>query len=358
VAEKRDYYEVLGVPRNATREAIKDAFRQLALKYHPDRNKAPDAEDKFKEIAEAYAVLYDPKKRATYDADGHAGMAGFSPEDLFGGMHFDDLFGDMRGDLGGFGLFHQLFGRRTGPPRGADIRLEISVPLDKIASGGEEAVDIGREAECQSCKGSGAAPGTQPRPCTKCGGSGRLTQNQKRGKLSIQQVTTCSDCRGQGSFIDKPCTVCGGSGITYRKEKLTVRIPVGAEEGMALRVPGRGKRGPEGNGQPGDLYIIVRSELDPRFERHGANLWRRLPVEVVDAILGTKVKVPALDGEVEVNVSPGTQPDSVLRLKGKGLPFFGSEKHGDLFLRIEVHLPERLSRRERQLYEQLRRSKA
>jgi molecular chaperone DnaJ len=358
VAEKRDYYEVLGVPRDATRDAIKDAFRQLALKYHPDRNKAPDAEDKFKEIAEAYAVLYDPKKRAAYDAGGHAGMAGFSPEDLFGGMHFDDLFGDMEFDLGGFSLFDQLFRRRAGPRRGADIRLGLSVPLDKIVSGGEEVVDIGRKAECQPCKGSGAAPGTQPRPCTKCGGSGRLTQNQTRGKVSIQQVTTCPDCRGIGSFIDKPCTACGGAGTTHREEKLTVRIPVGAEEGMALRIPRRGERSPEGNGEPGDLYVIVHSEPDPRFERHGANLWRRLSVEVVDAILGTKVAVPMLDGDVEVDVPPGTQPDSVLRLKGKGLPFFESEKQGDLFLRIEVHVPEHLSRQERQLYKELRRSKA
>jgi molecular chaperone DnaJ len=358
VTEKRDYYEVLGVSRDASREAIKDAFRHLALKYHPDRNKEPGAEEKFKEIAEAYAVLYDPKKRADYDAGGHAATAGFTPEDLFGGMHFEDLFADTGFDLGGFGLFDRLFRPSTGPRRGADIRMDLFVPLSTIASGGEEVVKVARETQCAQCKGSGAAPGTQPRPCEKCGGSGRLTQAQKRGQVSIQQITTCPNCHGTGYFIDTPCTACGGAGTTYKKEKLTVRIPAGSEEGMALRIPERGERSPEADGHPGDLYVIVRAEADPRFERHGANLWQRLPVELVDAVLGTKVKVPTLQGEVEVDVPAGTQPDSVLRLKGKGLPYFGSEAQGDLFLRIDVHIPEHLSRQERRLYEELRRTNA
>lgn len=355
MATKRDYYDVLGVARDASRDAIKDAFRRLALKYHPDRSREPNAEEKFKEIAEAYAVLYDPKKRAVYDAGGHAGMAGFTPEDLFGGVHFEDLFADIGFDLGGFGLFDRLFRRGTGPRRGADIQVDLFVPLAKIASGGEEVVSVAHETQCSQCKGSGAAPGTRPRPCEKCGGSGRLTQSQKRANVSIQQITTCPECRGAGSFIDKPCLACGGTGTAYQEEELTVRIPVGAEEGMSLRIARRGKRSPEAGGLPGDLYVVVRTEADPRFERHGANLWRRLPVELLDAVLGSKVKVPTLNGEVEVDVPAGTQPDSVLRLKDKGLPYFGSQRQGDLFLRVEVHVPESLSPRERQLYEELRR---
>jgi molecular chaperone DnaJ len=358
VAAKRDYYEVLGVPRDADRSAIKDAFRRLALKTHPDRNKEPGAEEKFKEIAEAYAVLYDPKKRAAYDAGGHAGMAGFTPEDLFGGMHFEDLFADMGFEVGGFGLFDRLFRRGTGPRRGADIQVELFVPLAKIASGGEEVVGVAQESECSQCHGSRAAPGTKPRACGKCGGSGRLTQAEKRENVSIQRITTCPDCRGAGTFIDQPCPACGGAGTTYVEEKLTVRIPAGAEEGMALRVPAHGKRSPETGGETGDLYVIVRTEADPRFERHGANLWRRVPLDVADAVLGAKITVPTLDGDVEVFVPAGSQPDSVLRLQGKGLPHFGSDARGDLYLRIEVHVPETLSERERQLYEEIRGGKA
>jgi molecular chaperone DnaJ len=356
VAAKRDYYEVLGVPRDASRNDIKDAFRHLALKYHPDRNKEPGAEERFKEIAEAYAVLYDPKKRAAYDAGELTGTAGFTPEDLFGGMHFEDLFADMGFDLGGMGLFERLFRRRMGPRRGADTRTELFVPLATIASGGEETVTLAHEMPCAACKGSGAAPGTQPRSCVKCGGSGQLTHSQQRGNVSVQHITTCPDCKGAGSFIDQPCQACGGTGLTFQEEKLTVKVPQGAEEGMALRIPGRGERSPEPGGQPGDVYVIVRTQADPRFERHGANIWQRLPLELVDAVLGTKLKVPTLDGEVEVDLPSGTQPDAVLRLKGKGLPHFGSSVKGDMFLRIEVHVPEKLSRRERALYEELRHS--
>jgi molecular chaperone DnaJ len=355
VAAKRDYYDVLGVTRDASRDAIKDAFRRLALKYHPDRNKAPDAEAKFKEIAEAYAVLQNVEKRAAYDTGGHAGMAGFTPEDLFGGMRFDDLFADLGVDLGGFGFFDGLFRRGAGPRHGADIRVEVVVPLATIDSGGERTVAVAREARCPDCGGTGAAAGTQRRACKKCKGSGRLSKQQKRGNVSVQEITTCPECRGAGSFIGKPCPRCTGTGLGHDEETLTVRIPAGAEEGMALRLPGRGERSAETGGQPGDLYVVVRSEPDPRFERHGANLWRRHPLEIVDAVLGCKIKVPTLDCELEVDVPAGTQPDSVLRLAGKGLPHFGAAARGDLFLRMDVHVPEHLTRDEQALYEQLRR---
>lgn len=354
MAEKRDYYEVLGLPRDAKRSDIKDAFRRLALKYHPDRNKEPEAAEKFKEIAEAYAVLYDPNKRATYDAGGHKGMPGFSPEDLFGGLHFDDLFADLGFDRSGFGIFDHLFRPSTGPRQGGDVRVILHVPLAKVATGGDEVVSIAHETQCQECQGFGAAPGTEARPCEACGGGGQRVESQKRGNVTMHQITDCPQCHGRGSFIDTPCPACGGKGAVYREEKLTVRIPPGAEEGLALRIPGRGEPAPKPGNPPGDLYVIVHTQADPRFERHGADLWQRLPVKLVDAVLGTKATIETLDGEVEMDVPSGTQPDSVLRLRGKGLPHFGSEQRGDMFMRVEVHVPERLSPRERQLYERIR----
>lgn len=242
VASKRDYYEVLGVPRDASLDAIKHAFRHLALKTHPDRNKEPGAEERFKEIAEAHAVLSDPKKRHAYDAGGHAGMADFTPEDLYGGIHFEDIFRDTGLDLGGFGMFDRLFRGRTGPRRGADVRADLVVPLSVILKGGEEVVRVVRDVPCATCDGRRTAPGTEPRACSKCGGSGRLTQSRKQGNITMQQITTCPDCHGAGSFIDHPCPDCGGTGRQEKEEKLKVRIPPGAEEGMALRARRRVRR--------------------------------------------------------------------------------------------------------------------
>jgi len=355
VAGKRDYYEVLGVPRDASLDAIKHAFRHLALKTHPDRNKEPGAEEKFKEIAEAYAVLSDPKNRHAYDAGGHAGMADFTPEDLYGGIHFEDLFRDTGLDLGDFGMFDRLFRGRTGPRRGADVRVDLVVPLSVVLKGGEDLVRVVRDVPCATCNGRRTAPGTEARACSKCGGSGRLTQSRKQGNITMQQITTCPDCHGAGSFIDHPCPDCGGTGRLEKEEKLKVRIPPGAEEGMALRVPGHGAASPEAGAPPGDLFVIVRTPPDPRFERHGANLWRRLAVTVADAALGTRVMVPTLDGDLEVTVPPGTQPEQVLRLKGRGLPHFGTGARGDFFLRVDVTVPERLTDEQRRLFEELRR---
>jgi len=351
---------VLGVPRNADHKAIKDAFRQLALRYHPDRNKEPGAEEKFKEIAEAYAVLSDPNKRSEYDARGFEGVAGFSREDLFGGIDFEDIFGGLNFDFGmGGGLFDRFFRhRRAGPARGANIEVELVVALQRVASGGEEKVRLPRHTACTNCHGTGAAPGTQPRTCSACDGTGRQTASRRetRGKSNvvIQQITVCPACGGRGSVIDKPCPACGGTGKTEHEEILSVTIPVGVEEGMALRIPGRGMPGGEPGGQPGDLFVVVRSAPDPRFERDGADLWRSDAISVADAVLGTELRVPTLDHPAEVTVPPGTQPDTVLRIHGKGLPEFGGGKRGDLYLRIRVRIPERLSAEERDLYHRLR----
>jgi molecular chaperone DnaJ len=358
---QRDYYEVLGVPRDADKAAIKNAFRELALKYHPDRNKAPDAEEKFKEIAEAYAVLSDPKKRAQYDRGGFAGVADFTPEDLFGGIDFGDIFGDMGFgfDFGGGSIFDRLFrhGRR-GPARGQDLEIMLTVPLERINSGGEETVRYTRSVNCPTCRGSGAKPGTTPRQCDTCGGTGRRVisrdQKQEKGSIHFQQITVCPTCHGQGVFIDNPCQACHGTGQVEKEESLKVTIPVGVEEATALRIPAHGMPSEEPDGVPGDLYVIVRSAADPRFERAGADLWRSETLEVTDAVLGTTLTVPTLDGQVDVKVPAGTQPDEILRLRGKGLARPGGGAHGNLNVRIQVHIPENPTAEERRLYEQLR----
>ncbi|MHA1152505.1 MAG: DnaJ C-terminal domain-containing protein [Alphaproteobacteria bacterium] len=352
--QQRDYYEVLDVPRDADAKVIKDAFRNLALEFHPDRNKEPGAEERFKEIAEAYAILSDPRKRAEYDARGHVGVAGFSPEDLFGGIDFEEIFGGFGFDWGGGGLFDRLFRRRAGPRRGRDVEVHVVVPLEKVLSGGEETVRVGHPIACPACGGSGAKAGTEPRQCADCDGSGRRVKSERKGNVSFQQIATCPTCRGCGTIIDTPCPECHATGESRREESLAVKIPAGIEEGMALRVPGRGLPAPAAGGPPGDLLVVVRSARDPRFERHGADLWCRQDLDLTDAVLGTGLEVATLDGEVSVKVPPGTQPDTVLRLTGKGLPEFGGGRRGDLFLRLRVHLPERLSREQRRLFEQLR----
>lgn len=355
---RRDYYEVLGVAPDADEKAIKDAFRDLALRYHPDRNKAPEAEARFKEIAEAYAVLSDPKKRAEYDARGFAGVAGFSPEDLFGGVDFGDLFGDLGFgfDLGP-GLFDRLFGgrtrRRAGPRPGADLRVELVASLERVARGGKEAVRISRPQTCPTCHGTGARPGTQPRRCATCAGTGQRVTSRDEGSLHVRHVTTCPTCSGRGTLIAEPCPECGAEGRVVRAESIEITVPPGVEDGTALRIPGHGLPSAEG-GPPGDVFAVVRVAPDPRFERDGVDLWRTETISVPDAVLGTHVQVPTLEGRAEVTVPPGTQPNAVLRLRGKGLPRLGGGHRGDLNVRMEVHVPEAPSSEERELYDRLR----
>lgn len=357
VPTQRDYYEVLGVARDADPKAIKDAFRNLALKYHPDRNKEAGAEARFKEIAEAYAILSDPKKRADYDARGFAGVAGFSREDLFGGINFEDIFGGLNFDFAGANPFEGFFRhRRAGPARGANIEVEVLVPLERVASGGEQAVHLTRPVTCPACRGSGEAGGATPPQCEACAGTGRITHSRRDDKehVLIQQITTCPACHGRGSKLEHPCPQCQGQGQVAQEEALTVKIPVGVEEGLALRLPGKGMPSPEPGGVAGDLFAVVRTEPDARFERVGTDLLRLETVSVPDAVLGTTLNVPTLEGSASVSVPPGTQPDAVLRLKEKGLPAFGAGRRGDLYLRIGVRIPEQLTRRQRELYETLR----
>jgi molecular chaperone DnaJ len=349
---------VLGVPRDADAKAIKDAFRSLALKTHPDRNKEPGAEARFKEIAAAYAVLSDPKKRAQYDAGGHAGVAGYSAEDLFGGIDFQDLFRgfDLGFDFGfGGGLFDLFSRRRRGPPQGDNIEVDIAIPLEKVASGGEETVHYGRYVPCARCHGYGTADGKPPKACPACKGSGQQATVREEGDVSVRQISVCPVCHGSGKQIEQTCPGCGGRGEVEKTESLSVTIPVGVEDGTALRVAGRGMASPEPGGVPGDLYVVVRARPDPRFQRDGSDLWRQEILPLTDAVLGTKLKVSTLEGGMaDVEIPAGIQPDTVLRLRDKGLPRFGGKGRGDLYLQIRIRVPEKLDREERELYERLR----
>jgi len=348
---RRDYYDVLGVPRDADAAAIKDAFRKLALQYHPDRNKAPGAEERFKEIAEAYAVLSNPGKRAEYDAGGLAGVPG---ADLFAGADFDSVFRDLGFGFGG-DLFERFFGgARRGPRRGADIEVELEVPLERIARGGEETVRYRRIAPCAECGGSGARRGTQPRACPACGGTGEKSASRREQGVFIRRLSTCPDCGGRGRIIDQPCAACGGAGEVAREESLVVKIPPGAEDGLALRVPGKGYASADARAPVGDLLVLVRAAPDARFERQGADLWRLQDIDAADAVLGAEIEVPTLDAPVAVKVPPGTQPDAQLRLRGKGLPRFGARGRGDLYVRLAVRLPGQPGAEERALWQKLR----
>jgi molecular chaperone DnaJ len=357
ITSKRDYYEVLGIAKDADQKAIKDAFRELAMKYHPDRNKEPDAEARFREIAEAYAILSDTRKRAGYDAQGFAGVGDVSQQDLFSGINFDDIFGGLDFGFGMGNPFESFFHRHSGgPARGENIEVDLYVTLERVASGGDEAIQLSHPVSCQACHGVGSKDGVTPKTCTTCGGSGHITQSrrEKNDHVLIQQITICAACKGRGNIIENPCPECHGTGQTEKAETLTVKIPRGIEEGMALRIPAKGMPSPEAAGVSGDLYVVVRTQRDPRFVREGADLVRMETISLVDAVLGTSLKVPTLDGSASVTVPPGTQPGAVLRLKEKGLPEFGSKRHGVMYLRIEVKVPEKLTREERELYERLR----
>ena len=302
--------------------------------------------------------LGNPEKRAAYDAGGFAGVGAVRPEDLFTGVDLEDLFGGFGFDLGGLsggGLFERLFGRRRGPPRGADVELRIEVPLETVRKGGNERLTIGHPRRCEPCAGSGAKPGTQPRPCQACQGTGEQKSVREQGNVRLQTVTTCGECQGRGRFIDEPCDRCAGTGAIAESETLSIKIPAGVREGTMLRVAGKGHPAPPvTGGTPGDLLVAVVTRPDPRFERRGPHLWRAEEIDVSDAVLGTSVRVPTLDGHARLKVPAGAQPGTVLRMPGKGLPELGSEAPGDLYVALRVKIPEAPSSAEKKLWERLR----
>jgi molecular chaperone DnaJ len=348
----RDYYQVLGVARDADTKTIKDAFRQLARRYHPDISTEPGAEQRFKEIAEAYGVLSDPARRASYDAQGAAALTGATAEDLWGGIDFADIFGSGAPAFGG--LFERLFGSAAaGPRRGEDVLLDLAISLEEVLTGGDHAVVIRRPGPCARCAGSGSGPGTAPRRCPGCGGTGQQAVASRYGGLMVRQVATCPRCRGRGRVIDRPCPACAASGTAVREQTVTIRIPPGIPEGAALRLAGHGLPSPVPGGPPGDAYVAIRTRADARFTRAGADLRSDLHIQAQDAALGVTAAVPVPGGQARVRVPPGTQPGSVLRVAGQGLPRSGGHGRGSLDLTVILDIPRQLSPRQRELYEQL-----
>ncbi|WXG46336.1 MAG: molecular chaperone DnaJ [Candidatus Atabeyarchaeum deiterrae] len=364
MSEKRDYYEVLGVSKDASKDDIKHVYRELALKYHPDRNKSPGAEEKFKELSEAYAVLSDDEKRAQYDRFGHAGISGrYSTEDIFRGSDFESIFRDLGFGFGGFdSIFDRLFGRsgrygsarRPEPTQGRDLEQELTITLQDAAQGKNEELEIPRTVVCDNCRGTGAKPGTQPQTCPKCGGSGELRYVQTQGFTQIVQIAACDKCRGTGKVIAKPCDVCRGTGVTRKHGKIEVKIPPGVDTGSVLRLTGEGEAGERG-GSSGDLYIVIRVRPDDVFERRGPDILYKLPVTYAQLALGDEAMVPTLDGVVKLRIQAGTQSGTVLRLKGKGLPKLKAHGRGDQLVKVVLRTPTKLTGEQKKLIAELSR---
>ena len=336
---KRDYYEVLGVSRTATDVEIKSAYRKLALKYHPDRNPGDHAaEEKFKESAEAYSVLADADKRHLYDRYGHAGLGGaatggFDPTVFTG---FEDILGGL-GDIFGLG---DVFGggrRRGGVQRGADLRYDLEISFDEAAKGTETSVQIPRLESCESCSGSGAAPGSKATTCPQCQGRGQLRYQQ--GFFTVAR--TCGQCRGTGSVIAKPCSTCKGSGRVQKERKLTVRVPAGIATGQRLRLSGEGEAGGPG-GPPGDLYVVIHVQEHPFFQRDGNDLYCEVPLNFPTLALGGEIRIPTLEGDEPFKVPEGTGSGQSFRLRGRGMPDVSGRGRGDLFVTVKVITPKKL----------------
>jgi molecular chaperone DnaJ len=348
---KRDYYEVLSVPRDAGDQDIKSAYRKLALKYHPDRNPGDKAsEEKFKEAAEAYAVLADADKRRIYDRFGHAGLgtaaagSGFDPTVFTG---FEDILGGL-GDVFGFGDLFGTSRRRGGPERGSDLRYDLEISFDESAKGAETTIQIPRHESCDACRGSGAAPGSKPSVCPQCQGRGQLRYQQ--GFFTVAR--TCGQCRGTGSVIGKPCPTCRGAGRLQKDRKLTVRVPAGIASGQRLRLSGEGEAGP-GGGPPGDLYVVVHVQDHPYLERDGNDLHCEVPVNFPTLVLGGEIQVPLLEGDEPYKIPEGTQTGTTFRFRGRGMPDVSGRGRGDFLVTVKLVTPKKLTRDQRKLIEQL-----
>lgn len=357
MANKRDYYEVLGVQKDAQPDEIKKSFREAAKKWHPDRNpdNKKEAETRFKEIAEAYSVLSDEEKRRRYDQFGHAGMQGVPGAD-FSGVSVEDLFASFFGGRGGGGngsLFEELFagqggGRYGGPAQGASLRFEMDITLEEAAQGVTKKIEIARDELCEDCKGNGAKAGTTPASCNYCRGSGYVTRSQ--GFFTMR--TTCPRCGGRGVTIESPCPGCKGTGRQRKKIRLEVPIPAGVEDNTRIRLAGQGEPGEEG-GPRGDLYVIVRVKEHEFFIRRGRDLLVEMPIAYTMAVLGGEIEVPTLDKKVKLSVPKSTQSGSMLRLRGLGLPDVGGYGKGDLFVRVVIETPKKINKEQEELLRKL-----
>jgi molecular chaperone DnaJ len=346
----RDYYEILGVSRNASSDELKSAFRRLARQYHPDVNQSSDAEERFKEVNEAYAILSDEEKRAAYDRFGHAGVRGPGGVDFT--VDFSD-FADIFGDLFGFGGFGRASARaRNAPRRGADLQYRLDLKFEEAIFGAEKEIEITRDEVCNACNGSGAEPGTSPVRCSNCNGSGEVRQVRQTILGSMVQVATCPVCRGQGETISTPCTNCQGKGLERRKRKKVVSVPAGVDSGTQIRLAGEGQPGING-GPNGNLYIAIQVKPHKFFRRHNNNILLDLNINIAQATLGAEVEIPTVDGPTKLKIPNGTQPGNVIHLRGKGVPRLRGSGRGDQLVIMNVEIPSRLNGNQRQLFEEL-----
>lgn len=353
----KDYYEVLGVPRSANEDEIKDSYRKLVRKFHPDQNKDnPDAEKKMAEINEAYSVLSNKEKRAKYDQFGQVPPDGAYPGGGYGGVNFTDDFGSVAD------IFDQMFGGGFGGGgrarshnvvyEGADIRTEISITLEEAFSGKKVIVEIPRMDKCSECGGSGAAKGTSPETCPSCKGSGQVRRTQQTFLGSFQTVGTCPSCGGTGKIIKSPCPKCGGETVVKAFHKIEVEVPAGIEDGMRIRLAGQGDAGQKG-GRAGDLYVYVHVREHKVFKREGADLHTSVTINMYEAALGAKITIYTIEGKEQITIKPGTQPGDTLGIKGKGMPHLNSKRRGDQIITFKVTIPKKLSQREKQALKDL-----
>jgi molecular chaperone DnaJ len=358
---KRDYYEVLQVPRNATKDQIKKAYRKKALEFHPDKNPGnKEAEEKFKEAAEAYEVLSNDEKRSRYDQFGHAGVGGASGSGFGGGMtmedifaNFGDIFGDVFGTFGGFGGSRRS-SRRTN--RGSNIRVKVKLNLDEIAHGVTKKIKVNKYVPCNNCNGTGAKSSSGYSTCSTCRGTGQVTRITNTFLGQMQTTTTCPNCGGEGKLITEKCTQCHGEGIINSDEVIPINIPAGVGEGMQMTVSGKGNAARRG-GVNGDLLVVITEEEHPELMRDGNDLLYNLHLSIPQAALGTPVEIPTIDGKVKIKIEPGTQPGKILRLRNKGLPDVNGYGKGDLLVSINVWVPKVLTREEKNLMEKLSESR-
>lgn len=362
IAASRSHYErVLGVPRDADVASIKVAFRDLAAKYHPDRNKTPEATGRFREIVEAYGVLSEPDARQNSGAPSSAGAGGkrseragarwFSPEDLWAGLDIDGIFGERRVCTSRSASDRSLLPKPD--LAGERLQLELSISLEKVATGGVESIRIPQVERCAGCRGSGAAMGCRPRQCVDCAGTGERTEHESLAGALFRRVVSCVSCGGQGRFIESPCRECAGRGEVTRETVMDVRVPPGAQDGSVLRVCSDALVSLHGE-PSSDVVVVARIAADRRFTQRGTELWRNETIDIVDAVLGTQLTVPGLGGDIEVSVPPGTQPGAVLRIVGEGLPAPGGGPRGNLNVVLDVRVPDRPGADERRLYAAIR----
>ena len=351
MSTKRDYYEILGVQKDVSEAGLKKAYRKLAMKYHPDKNKEGNAEEKFKEISEAYAVLSDAEKRSEYDRFGHAGIDGhYSTEDIFRSADFGGGLGD---------IFDMFFGgggggrgrRRQGPMRGSDLRYDLSITLKDAAFGTKIKINVPRAENCETCGGSGAKKGTSPKTCSTCRGSGQINRAQNTPFGRFMTTATCPACHGKGQMIESPCPACRGTGKTKKVRKISVKVPAGADTGMRLKVRGEGENGSPG-APPGDLYVVIHVKPHDKFERVGDDIVCEIPISFAQATLGATVMVDTLHGKVKMHVPKGTQTHSVFRLKGKGISHMHGYGQGDQHVRVVVKTPTKLTSEQKRLLEE------